>query len=150
MSTDKKELTTLDRLKKIEKRTQLKALSNVLSEIKRMARDVLILKEEGLIMLEELGLDKKEIKGIIDWINSLKDIQISEEDRKDIKERAKGKVKQEKKEAEQTIKENPYEFLANYVTPAAETENMAFYSTSGTSNTTLCNASDGSIQAKLE
>lgn len=142
MTKEKKDKTFLDSLKDTEEKIKKKAMSNALTEMKGYARDVLNLKFKMLKKLEQFGLDEKEIKGIIDWINSLPDVQLSEKDKKDIENEVKEEVVVEKKEAEDFINTLP-DF--NYYNGAVP---MPIGGTTYTNTgTTLTNCSDGSITA---
>lgn len=142
MTKEKKDKTFLDSLKDTEEKIKKKAMANALTEMKGYARDVLNLKFKMLKKLEQFGLDEKEIKGIIDWINSLPDVQLSEKDKKDIENEVKEEVVVEKKEAEDFINTLP-DF--NYYNGAVP---MPIGGTTYTNTgTTLTNCSDGSITA---
>jgi len=88
---DKKEvnLDILDEVKKIEKMVQVAALRKMLVDIKKKARQILELKEETTYVLDELGISTEDSKRIIDFVNSLGEVKLSEEDKKDLRQRVK-------------------------------------------------------------
>lgn len=61
--------------------------------------------------MEELGVDKKEAKRIIDWINSL--VKVTEKDEKDLREEIREELKEEKKKVEKKLEDSPYIFPNN-------------------------------------
>ena len=72
------------------------ALRKMLAEIKKKARQILELKEETTCILEELNVSAEDTKRIIDFVNSLSGVKLSEEDKKDLRQRIKKNIFNEK------------------------------------------------------
>ena len=100
--TDK---TPLEQLKAIEKRQKEILLNKSLKRIKELARLVLEAKERVDHIMGILWLDAKDSKGIIDWVNSLPDVQLTDDDKKDLLEEEKEKMRSKKKEIEKEDKD---------------------------------------------
>lgn len=104
--------SVLDDLKKIEEQKKKKLLIKSLNKLKEKAREVMTIKEETNAILNNLWLSTKEQKQIIDWINSLDDVQLSDDDRKEIAEEMKEEMKEEKeiinKKTEEIWGSNPF------------------------------------------
>jgi len=113
MSDEKK--TILDDLKKIEETKKKRVLAKILKTIKDDAKEVLITKYTYGLYMEELGIDKKEAKSIIDWINTL--VEITPEDEKELKELVRSEIRDAGKQVEKKIEEAPYQnMFANTLT----------------------------------
>ena len=139
----KKEPLILDQVRKIEKLTKLHLLMGALIDIKQYAREILELKEKGMILLEEIGISEEDRKKIIDFINSLPEIRLSEQDKKDMRDRMRDKVKTARQETEKKIKDEPLRF-------AGDLTNYEGYRTYTTPNALSFNATDGSnLQIKI-
>ena len=99
MSKEKEEqkLDILDEVKKVENVVRVAALRKMLAEIKKKARQILELKEETTCILEELNVSAEDTKRIIDFVNSLSGVKLSEKDKKDLRQRIKKNIFNEKK-----------------------------------------------------
>lgn len=126
-------LTALDEIKSIEAQTRKLSLIEVLADLKQKAKVIKENKHFTDCILEEMGYSEKEIKSIIDYINSQVSI-----DESDIKEDAKESLEKKKEKAFTKMKDSP-----NFVYTSANTDGMVTNTTStpyyGTT-LNLCNA----------
>lgn len=95
----------LDEVKTIEKMTKRYLIIKTLGSLKKKARQVLEMKEECTFTLAELGIDEKDVKRIIDFVNNLPEVQMTDEDRKELKERCRRILKDEKEKIEKKMDE---------------------------------------------
>lgn len=110
---ENKQLDIVDEIKKIEQTIRRKALLNVINDIKAKARKIIELKEETSTLLESLGINDIDSKRVIDFVNSLPDTQLSDSDKKDIKEKMSNEAKKQKTAASKKIEDAPIT-LTNY------------------------------------
>lgn len=108
--TEEVQPEVLDDLKKIEEQKKKKLLVKSLNKLKEKAKEVLTLKEETNVILNSLWLSTKEQKQIIDWINSLDDVQLSDNDKKEIAD----EIKEDMKEDKETIAKKTEEIRDKY------------------------------------
>lgn len=101
-----KETSTLDSLKRLEEQKKKQVLAKILSKAKENAKEILSLKERYHIYMEELGISKKEAKAIIDWINSLPDVQLTKEDKESLRDEVREELSEKKKDVEKKIEES--------------------------------------------
>lgn len=113
----------LDQIKEIERMVKAQTLIKILSTLKQNAREILELKEETTALLEELGISETDSKRIIDFINNSSEVQLTEKDKKDIREEVKTVVSAKKKisqeEFEKKFHQNSY-FQWNTTVPAQQ------------------------------
>ena len=133
--------SVLDDLKKIEEQKKKNLLIKSLNKLKEKAREVMTIKEETNAILNNLWLSTKEQKQIIDWINSLDDVQLSNDDRKEIADEMKEEMKEEKevinKKTEEIWGSNPFiwsvtttgNYNWNALTVCSNTAKNAIYNT---------------------
>jgi hypothetical protein len=107
MDDDTKKPDILEDIKKIDKAVRAKALANLLSTLKEKAKEVLVLKEETNNLLEAIGVSADDTKRVIDFVNSLDDVQLSESEKRKLKDEAKEEVKTIKQRAEKKVNESP-------------------------------------------
>jgi len=98
---EKKTPDILDQVKGIEKMIKVNLLMKSISRLKKMAREINEIKAEGTMMLEEIGISKEDIKRIIDFVGDTPEVQLSDEDKKDLR----GKVRRSLKEKREKVKE---------------------------------------------
>lgn len=98
--TEKTPKTTLDGLKEIEKRQQQILLNKSLIRLKKLCKEVLENKERTTVLLQLLGIDNTEAKSIIDRINSLGSVQLTDEEKKDILDEERDEIASSKKKVE--------------------------------------------------
>lgn len=114
----------LDQFKKAEKMIKTNLLLKSIGNLKKLAREVLEIKEETRIMLSEIGISEEDSKRVIDFINSL--VELSEADKKEIRDEVKKGLASDRKEIEKKVEESPLFFGSNSGSV------NAYYSASGT------------------
>jgi len=141
--SEKKEPDILDEVKKIEKITKAQLLRKAVRKIKNYAREILELKEKTLIELEEIDIAKGEIKKVIDFVNSLPDVQLTENDKKELRDEVKKSVKEERSDVEKEVEkkgldifrynnnENP-DLVCTYSNPSPSIYSVGLYSSNST------------------
>ncbi len=75
--------------------------------MKEKAKQILTLKEESIALLEAISLSEKDQKRVIDYVNNLEEISLTEVEKKEIRTRTKEQMKKEKKEVEKKIQSDP-------------------------------------------
>lgn len=150
--------TALDEIKGIESQARKMQLIEILSDLKKKAKEIKKAKHYTDSILKEMGYDSKEVKSIIDYINSQATI-----DEKDIEEDVRDELEQKKYKVVEKMKNNPNLFYGSNNLVATTTSTPYFGSITGTggysstyatnavctTGTTLCNASSPTI-ADLE
>lgn len=101
MATTNIDKTPLEQLKQIEKKQKEMLLNKSLKRLKELCKLVLKTKERVNSIMEILGLPEKDAKGIIDWINSLSDVQLSDDDKKEIRTEEIDTMQDKKEEVEE-------------------------------------------------
>lgn len=99
----KEETTAFDHLKKIEEVKKKQLMAKILTKIKELAKDIQENKELCNLYLDEISTDEKEKKQIIDWINNLSDVKPDDERMAELRDKAKGKFKEDKKTIEREV-----------------------------------------------
>jgi len=101
----KEEVDILDQVRIMEKNVKARMLMKKIVELKELCKDIKEDKEECVIILQEIGIDEKDIKRIIDFINNSADVDLTEEDKKQIRERVKKNVKNERERLNEKVSE---------------------------------------------
>ena len=119
MSNDNGEKETrptdvLDEIKKVEQTVRRRALAKSIGDMKDKAKKILELKEETVAMLEALGISDVDSKRVIDFLNSCPDVQLTENDKKSIRERANDNAKKQKQEVVKKINDAPITYYPAY------------------------------------
>ena len=143
-----KKANILDEVKELDKKVRKHLVYKNLRVMKKWARDVLETKEKTRMLLEELGVAKEDIKRLIDYVNS--EVELTDEDRKDIRDKVKGIIEEEKKEIEDEIS---FTSVSTSVSTSASTSASDSISTSwadGTNTTNVSENSSGTIDFKVE
>jgi len=109
-------MSTLDNLRDIEDKAQKVSLVKILQMLKKAAKEVQEAKEKCNVFLELATSDKAERKKIIDWINSLSDVALTDAEMDRIGEECEQEVRKAKQSAQKTVTEKPEQFT---VYPAA-------------------------------
>lgn len=140
----------LDDVKKVEREIKVRTLAKVMEQIKDKAHEVLELKEEINALLEAAGVETDDIKRIIDFVNSLDSVQLSEADKREIRKDAKDDVRDDRKQVQQKIVNGTatmsYPMSAVYTTTTGATGTSSI-----TTNATNANyVSMGSGSSKLD
>lgn len=97
----------LEDIKKIDRAIRAKTLANTLAVLKEKAHEILTLKEQTASLLEAVGVSEEDRKRIIDFVNSLDDVQLSLTEKREIKDRAREEISETKKKAEKKVNESP-------------------------------------------
>ena len=95
----------LDNIKKLEEYKKNQTLVKIVQEVKSYAKEILILKEKTILLLNESDIPEKESKRIIDYINSI--VKLTETDKEKIKDSVKAIFEEEEKEVAMAISKNP-------------------------------------------
>jgi predicted nuclease with TOPRIM domain len=103
MTNDK---PVLDELKQLEERKRKIQLAKSLNKIKDMAKEILENKYMTDKIMEQLGVDSKEAKAIIDWINNLPGVKLDDEDKKKLDDEIKKDLKERFQEAEKEVEKH--------------------------------------------
>jgi uncharacterized protein YoxC len=106
----KKEVDILDQVRNAEKVLKTHLLLKQLQVIKKLAKEVLITKEKTKMILEDIGLKEEDVKKVIDFVNSLPEVQLSETEIKELKEDVKDEGKKERQTIQKKIEESPLTF----------------------------------------
>lgn len=136
----------LDQIKRAEMAVKQATLIKMMGEVKRMASQVLELKEKCTAMLTEIGLSADDVKRVIDFVNNLSSVQLNDADREIIRKWAKDEVQGKRKDIEKKIEDRikPYEFLVTSQNISSATIDAGVWSgaTSGNpmkfGNQTMC------------
>lgn len=102
-TSDKKEMSIVDKMKKIEEKKKEILLAKQLTKLKKLARMIVESKEETKIILDLLLVNDEDKKKLIDFINSLEEVKLSEDDKKMIKSKVKDVMESKKKEIDEQI-----------------------------------------------
>jgi len=146
MAKEIKEPDILDEIKKVEKITKAQLLRKAIKKIKDYAREIVELKEKTQIELEEIGIKDEDIKRVIDFVNSLPDVQLTENDKKDLRDSVKKSVQSEKKDVEKEIEDKGIDLLK--FTTNSDNLTWSTQSTSSGYSVNLC-SSGNSTSIKL-
>lgn len=158
----------LEQVKKIDKAVKAKLLIEKISIIKEFAREVNELREKSNAMLEELGLSPKDIKRVIDYVNELPEVKLSERDKIEIRDEMHNNISVEKTKTEKSLRDVDIEkLLTSTITTTGGTgathwmngskglvdsiNNPQYYTTSGLCNTMfLANSVDANYVATID
>lgn len=136
----------LDEVKTIEKMTKRYLIIKTLGSLKKKARQVLEMKEECTFTLAELGIDEKDVKRIIDFVNNLPEVQMTDEDRKELKERCRRILKDEKEKIEKKMDEGKP--LISFYGDSGLVSSMQQYNTTA-GNMVLTNTAGTTLEVKI-
>ena len=101
----------LDQLKQVEDKHQKALMVKALQLLKEQAKLVLKSKYATNEILKQLSISDTDQKAIIDWINSLSDVKLNDDDEFDIEEKVKDQLTKKKKEVEKDLQEHPNYFV---------------------------------------
>ena len=110
MSDTKKEEGSVDILldiRKIEARKKQALLAKKVSELKVLAKKINELKVESEYLIDEMGVSKEDAKRVVDFINELDDVKLTDEEKKEIRNKTKQSVATGRKEVEKEIEKFP-------------------------------------------
>jgi len=140
----------LDDIKNMEKLVKVRTLQKAMSSIKEKARKILELKEETTAILDSLEISSEDSKRIIDFVNSLTEVKLTEDDKKSIRDRVKSTIKDSKETISRKLSDRLEDwgttkdtFYSNMNILQTAPYNSASGYTPVSSNTTMyCNAAD--------
>lgn len=98
---EEKQVDVLDQFKKAEKAIKANLLIKSMSRLKVLAKEVLRAKEETEIILKEIGISGKDIKRIIDFINSFPETSLTDEEIKELTRKGRSSLRENRKEVEE-------------------------------------------------
>ena len=98
MATEKNDI--LSQIKEIEAKKKQALLVKKVNELKIIAKKINELKAETEILLEEIGVSKEDGKRVIDFVNELDDVKLTERERETLRTKAKTSVITDRKEIE--------------------------------------------------
>ncbi|MBW2968552.1 hypothetical protein KY314_00330 [Candidatus Woesearchaeota archaeon] len=134
---DKKEekKDVLEEIKKLEELKRKAILLQLISNVKKYAKEILVLKKTCEVILTEADIEEKDIKRIIDFLNNLPDVQLSKEDIKEIREKIKKDIKEKKKKiTEKTEKKIEEGVISNNGVTGLTSNTLGYYSSEDDSN----------------
>ncbi len=108
---EKKENDVLDHIKRAEKVIKTNLLIKQMSELKKLARELLEVKERSVMILEDIGVEEVDIKRVIDFINNSPEVQLTESDKKELREKVRREGKTKRSEIQRELEQHP--FLGN-------------------------------------
>lgn len=101
----------LEDLRGAEKAVKAQLLVKQLSVLKGLARDIFEAKEQSVMILEEIGVNKEDVKRIVDFVNSMPSVQLTENDFKDLREKVKSNLSSDRKKVEQKVEESMEKYI---------------------------------------
>jgi hypothetical protein len=119
--TEVEETDVLNDVKKMEKRIKKMAFLKIIPKLKDMAKEVNKLKKKTELLLSEFGIDEKDSKRIIDFINSLPDVSLSKRDIEEFKEDQEEEVEDIKEEVAEKVSKNYEKYAMVYTVSGANT-----------------------------
>lgn len=145
---EEKKLNVLDEVKRLEKIRKARLLSSALVELRKKAKQILILKRETNSLLKEIGLCKSDRKKIVDYINST--IKLTPADKSKIRNESVETKEDFVKEIEKKIKDSPITDQFSYYSlgNTTGTNNLANYCTASNTLSDL-NVSIGGQSLKM-
>lgn len=127
MST--KENNALDQLKDIEQKKQKAVLIKALKFLKQKAKEVLAAKYATNEILKQLNISKDDQKAIIDWVNQLQDVKLSDDDETVIEDEVKDFIADKKKKVESELETIKDCIGSYYSTNSVNTVNTPYHVT---------------------
>lgn len=106
----KKEKSVLDQVKKLERFKKAQILAETIEGIKIQAKEVLLIKEETKLLLEEIGISEKDIKAVIDYVNSI--VKLTKADKDELREKVRETKKKREEEVAKKMKKQPYPIVS--------------------------------------
>lgn len=99
------EADILDDLRRAESLNKQRLFLKNLSNIRKLARAVQEAKAEIEAILESVGVKDKDTKRVIDFVNELDDVKMTDEQRKAINERVRKNLAEDRREAQKSTDE---------------------------------------------
>lgn len=112
------EFDILDEIKIAEKMVKRAMLLKTIGKLKNIAREILEAKEESNALLEAIGIDSKDAKRIIDFVNNLPEVRLTEKDKQKIADEIQHDTEKGKKEVREVLEKKAYELTTTNIYPA--------------------------------
>jgi L-serine deaminase len=143
--TDKKK-DILEDVKEVDRKVRAKIVYDKIDDIKSMAKKIAELKEKTQVLLEELGVETEDVKRLIDYATNSPEAQLSEADKKEIRDDIKEEISESKEEVRKIVKEqaptlNYYNASGDGTTLSATGGAMGMSAITGSTYTNCTNAS---------
>jgi hypothetical protein len=103
INEERKETDILDHFKSVERMIRTRLLVKAINQLKEKAREIIELKAECTMVLEESGVKEKDIKRILDFINDTPEVQLSDEDKKELRQSVRNRIKREKEDVKKAV-----------------------------------------------
>lgn len=110
--TEQKTPDVLDHIKKAEKAIKTNLLIKQMGTLKSLARELLEIKERSVMILEDVGVEEVDIKRVIDFINSSPEVQLTESDKRELREKVRREGKSKRSDVQREMEQHP--FLGNF------------------------------------
>lgn len=107
------EFDILDEIKIAEKMIKRAMLLKTIGKLKKIAREILEAKEESNALLEAIGIDSKDAKRIIDFVNNLPEVRLTEKDKQKIVDEIQHDTEKGKKEVRDALEKKAYELTTS-------------------------------------
>jgi len=91
----------LEDVKDFDRRIRTRMVYKKLDDLKEWAKTIATLKEKTQVLLEELGVEKDDIKRLIDYVTNSDEAQLKESDKENIRREVKESIKSTKKKVEE-------------------------------------------------
>lgn len=140
----------LDQVRKAEKIVKTHLLMKRLADLKKLARTIHEAKEESRQLLADIGMKDEDVKRVIDFVNELPEVQLSEGDRKDIRDRVRNEGKKARREVQEKIEKSPAVFtgltgsnMFSAVNTASSLDALNNFTTISTGGNLVMTSTDG-------
>ncbi len=131
MPKEIKEHDILDDVRKAEKAIKMQLLVKQLAVLKGLAREILEAKAKSEMILQDIGVSEADIKRVIDFVNSSPEVQLTEEDKKELRDEIRSDGQEARKEVQKKIESNP----SFYASLTGATSNSVNYMSAGIGGT---------------
>ena len=102
---EKKSHDILDDIKRVEKILTQQLLVRVISQLKQEAKETLKRKIRVKLMLKEVGISDDDAKRVIDFVNELPEVKLTEEEVKEIRDSVRESVRRDKSKVQKKMEE---------------------------------------------
>jgi len=90
---EENDVDILDEVKKIDRVKRRQLLLTEFEKVKQLAKQVIESKEKCKMILEEVGLKEEDIKKVIDFVNSMDEVKLSDSKRENLRDTVKIGIK---------------------------------------------------------
>jgi len=158
-----KEKDVLEDVKRADKIVRAHLLIKQLGKLKVLAREILIAKQKSNLILQDLGIEDKDIKRIIDFVNSCNDVCLTENDLAEIQKEVKEKGRRTRQEVQEKIESSPAFFttatatgvggsigsFSGYSINTAQGGSTTAYASAEGANTTIVGGDGSTLEVNL-